>query len=328
MSKPTITTIDCEYTQPKYAAAFLVEAGEKNFFVENNTAHSVPLLLKALAQRGVKPEEVHYVIITHVHLDHAGGSSALLKACPNATLLAHPRAAPHIIDPTRLVTGARAVYGDEAFNKLYGTIEPVPAARVRVMEDEEVLDVGSVRLRFFFTRGHANHHFCIQMTDEESKSVVFTGDSFGLAYPILQSRSQAAGLFIFPSTSPVDFDAEEARKSIRKIATCGADQALLTHFGSVDDIGGAAEQLLAAIDFSDALLNEAQVSLLSDDQLKAYCEAKLHARMANELGRRGISLRDEKIADLLRLDLDLNAAGLAHVAKKRRHPSKVMLTGQ
>ena len=159
--------------------------------------------MEVLKKEGLKPEDVQYLIITHVHLDHAGGSSALLKACPNAVLLAHPRAATHIIDPTKLIKSARLVYGESAFEKLYGEIEPVASARVRVMNDGETVQFGSRNLHFFYTRGHANHHFCILDSGSEG---IFTGDSFGLAYPALQKN----GLLIIPSTSPTDFNPDEA----------------------------------------------------------------------------------------------------------------------
>jgi glyoxylase-like metal-dependent hydrolase (beta-lactamase superfamily II) len=153
----SVQTIDCDYIRPNFAAAYLLREGNRAAFIDNNTAHSVPLLLKALENSGLTPEQVDYVIITHVHLDHAGGSSALMKACPNAKLLAHPRAVPHVVDPRRLIAGARAVYGDETFEKLYGVIEPIAAERVRAVNDGEAIIWGAKMLRFFHTRGHANH---------------------------------------------------------------------------------------------------------------------------------------------------------------------------
>ena len=173
-------------------------------FVDTNTTHSVPLLIEKLRTLGLSPEAVSYLIITHVHLDHAGGASALLKLCPNATLLAHPKAARHMIDPSKLVTSAKKVYGEAQFDQLYGAIDSIPKERVQVIEDGEVIAFGTRTFQFFYTRGHANHHFCIW---DSASNGVFTGDSFGLAYPALQKR----GLFIFPSTSPTDFDPDEAR---------------------------------------------------------------------------------------------------------------------
>src|SRR4051812_2894369 len=114
----SVTTIDCNYLAPEFAASYLLHQDGQAAFVDNNTAHAVPLLLAQLRREGLAPEQVAYVIITHVHLDHAGGTSVLMKACPNATLLAHPRATKHIIDPAKLVASARKVYGDALFEKL------------------------------------------------------------------------------------------------------------------------------------------------------------------------------------------------------------------
>ena len=132
-----IEVIDCKYLRPQFAASFLIQEGERAVFVENNTAHSVPLLLGRLRVRKLSPNQVDFIIVTHVHLDHAGGSHALMEACPNAILLAHPRAAKHLIDPTRLVESAKRVYGVEHFRELYGEIGAIPKERVREMADGE-----------------------------------------------------------------------------------------------------------------------------------------------------------------------------------------------
>lgn len=302
-------TIDCDYVHPRFAAAFLMVEGDEAAFVETNTTHALPRLLDALRGAGRRPEDVRWVAITHVHLDHAGGASALMRACPNATLLAHPRAAPHVIDPSRLVASARKVYGDEPFRRLYGDIEPVPAERVRVVEDGERIAWGSRSLHAFFTRGHANHHFCLH---DSASDGVFTGDSFGICYPALQR----GGLFIFPSTSPTDFDPEEARRSVRRIAQEGS-RAFLTHFGEVSEVKEAAAQLLAHLDVSEALLERAIRSDLEGEALSRMCEEVLREHFARELDRRGYG-GDAAAWEIVRLDVELNAQGIAHVAAKRR----------
>lgn len=303
-------TIDCHYLQSQFAAAYLIQEGEQALFVENNTAHSVPLLLAALKEHGMSPEQVRYLIVTHVHLDHAGGSSALMKVCPQATLLAHPRAAVHLIDPTRLVKSARQVYGDSVFEELYGEIGPIESSRVRVMEDGEKLSFGSRDLTFFYTRGHANHHFCI--FDSFSKGV-FTGDSFGLAYPILQRE----GLFIFPSTSPTDFNPEEARLSIQRILQTHPERVYLTHFGELKTVKEAANQLIEHLNWSERLLEKAIRSGEPDDRLSSFCQKEILAYFQEILERRGMA-SDNQVWSVLKLDLELNGAGIAYAAQKRR----------
>lgn len=305
-----IITVDCRYFRPEFAASYLLADGEEAAFIDNNTTHALPLLLEALAREGLRPEQVRYAIITHVHLDHAGGSSALMTACPQAELLAHPKAAPHLIDPSRLIASARKVYGDAVFERLYGQIHPIDASRVRSLQDGEQVALGSGELTFLHTRGHANHHFCIH--DPATRSI-FTGDAFGLVLPALQRT----GTFAFPSTSPTEFDPVEARGSIGRVLATGAARAFPTHFGEVRDLAGVATQLNAHLDFSEKLLAEMESGALSDAEVDAACEARTREHYWASLKARGIPVSSD-VRELLEMDLRLNGAGIAHVAKKRR----------
>jgi len=308
MSSSRLVTIDCDYLGPGVAAAYLRVEGDEAAFVETNTAHAVPRLLAALEREGLSREAVRWVIVTHVHLDHAGGASALLAELPNATVLAHPRAARHLVDPSKLVKSAEAVYGAARFAELYGTIRPIDASRVRSLEDRATETLGGATLSFVHTRGHANHHFIVL---DPAREAVFTGDTFGLVYPQLQR----AGRLAWPSTSPTDFDAEAAHTSIDVVRDSGARRAALTHFGELEDLDVVATQLHRWIDISASLV-EAAVSMAP-----AEAEPMIRAALEKEMGRAaeeaGISLDAEDLA-LLELDLALNAQGLAYVAGKRR----------
>jgi len=306
-----IVPVDCHYLRPQFAAAYLVHDGRQALFVETNTTRAVPRLLEALQAEGLRPEQVAHVIITHVHLDHAGGCHALMAACPEVTLLAHPRAARHVVDPSRLVTGARQVYGDEAFERLYGHVSPVDARRVRAVADGESLAFGGATLQFWHTRGHANHHMCIAVPEAD---VLFTGDAFGLAYPELQR----AGLFVFPSTSPTDFDAEAALETVDRIAASGLGSALLTHFGAVTDLVSAAAQLRGDLTFAADLVTRAIRSDLPDAALPAWCRQHLGSWFAARAARQGLQPTAAEW-EWLALDLDLNAAGVAHRAVRLRN---------
>lgn len=307
MSPPV--TIDCEYLHPGFAASYLLVEGDEAAFVETNTAHATPKLLAALAAAGRRPEDVRWVIVTHAHLDHAGGASSLMAACPDATLVVHPRAARHLIDPSRLVASAIGVYGEETFRSLYGRIDPIPDARVRIVEDEETLSWGSRTLRFLHTRGHANHHMVVH---DSATDGVFTGDSFGLRYPMLQTK----GLFVLPSTSPTDFDPEAAVESVHRIARTGS-RAFLTHYGEVTELEAAAAQLVEHLGFSGRLLQQAIESDASGPALDVFCEEALRSHYERSLASRGLVL-DEEAWRLLQLDLALNAQGIAFTAARRR----------
>jgi len=311
-----IHTIDTHYLgRTEFAAAYLIIEGDRAAFVDNNTNAAVPRLLDALKEQGLSPDQVEYLIITHVHLDHAGGTSRLARACPNATVVAHPRAAPHIVDPSRLVASASAVYGEAEFKRLYGAIEPVPEERVRIMEDEQTLSFGSRELRFLHTRGHANHHFCIA---DSASGAIFTGDAFGLVYPALQRE----GTFAFPSTSPTDFEPELAREAVRRLVDEKPGCLYPTHFGAVTDIRTAADQLLRHLDFAEALRDDAERSELPDGELEAYCRSRLSDYFAGLLDGHGTLGKDPDSRALMKLDLDLNAQGIAFAANKRRRKAR------
>ncbi len=305
----SVHTIDTLYTgRPGVAASYLITEGEEAAFVETNTARALPRLLGALSARGLSPESVRYVIVTHAHLDHAGGAGALLHACPRATLLAHPRAIRHLVDPSRLEASARSVYGDQVFDALYGALSPIPPGRVRAVADGEVLRWGGRSLRFLHTLGHARHHLVVC---DDREGGVFTGDAFGIAYPHLQR----GGRWIFPSTSPTDFDGPAAIEAIRAIVATGAERAWLTHFGEISDLPGAAAELIAELERYTALARDA--SSLSGEALDTFCAERVHAWFEAALSARGLA-GDELARSLTDVDRDLNAQGIATAVRRRR----------
>ncbi len=303
-----IITIDCHYERPEIAASYLIKGRSKAAFIENNTSRALPHLLDGLRQNGFSPDQVEFAIITHVHLDHAGGSSALMEACPNAVLLAHPRAAKHIIDPSRLISSSKIVYGESKFHELYGEIRGVDPARVRIPSDGETIRVADRDMTFIYTRGHANHHFCIY---DQTDSCIFTGDTFGLAYPALQKH----GLFIYPSTTPTDFDPAEARLSIQKILDTGARRAYLTHFGPVEDIQAAAQQLREGLDFYENLLDSAKSRGGEMQDLEKFCEDEVRAYIRKKMDAGGGSF-DSSSLEIMELDIGINAQGIAFKAMR------------
>jgi glyoxylase-like metal-dependent hydrolase (beta-lactamase superfamily II) len=302
-----IRTIDCDYLGPDVAAAYLRVDGDEVAFIETNTSHAVPKLLTALAEAGRRPEQVRWVIVTHAHLDHAGGASALMAACPQATLLCHPRAARNLIDPSKLIASAQHVYGAQRFAELYGTIAPIPAERVRALDDGEHVPLGTSTLSFLHTAGHAKHHFVVH---DQAQDVVFTGDAFGLTYP----RLQRAKRFAFPSTSPIDFDAAEAHRAVDRIVALEPRAVFPTHFGEWREVEAIAAQVHQWVDFSQAAIDDCVARGQRD------CEAGLRRALEQEMVRTaavaGLSL-DQQDLGLLELDLQLNAQGLAFVVGRR-----------
>jgi len=207
-----VFVIDTLYLRPGLAASHLVVDDGRAAFVDTGAGPAAPRLLAALDEIGIAREQVDYLFLTHVHLDHAGGAGQLMQALPNARAVLHPRGAPHLIDPTRLIAGSIQVYGEALYRQLYGELIPIPAERVIVAEDGQRLQLGRRTFEFVDAPGHARHHFCVW--DEASRSM-FTGDTFGLSYRELAS---ARGAFILPTTTPVQFEPEALLASIDRLA--------------------------------------------------------------------------------------------------------------
>lgn len=296
-----ISAIDADLIRHGMAAIHLVRAGDQAALVDCGTGHSLRNVQAALAQKGIAPEALRYIILTHVHLDHASGAGAAMRAFPNAQLVVHPRGARHMIDPSKLVAGATAVYGEQAMAEMYGDILPVDAARVIETHDGFVLDFNGRRLEFVDTPGHAKHHHCIW--DAQSKSW-FTGDTFGLAYPECTVDGRA---FVFPTTSPVQFDPVAMRASVERLLSRQPEAMFLTHYGKVSGVPVLGRALLSRIDAHVAI---AKAAASAGDGRKQALLAALTAYLMDELRAHGSRLTHEQAVDVWGLDIELNAQGL------------------
>jgi len=296
-----VTAVDTEYVRPGLDASHLVIHGGRAAFVDTGTTHSVPLLLAALEAKGLERAQVDWVFVTHVHLDHAGGAGALMAALPNATAVLHPRGARHMSEPGKLIEGSKAVYGEEAFNRLYGEIRPIPRERIRIADDGDKLSLADREFEFIHTEGHARHHYCIV---DPAAAAIFTGDCFGISYRELDT---AAGPFIFPTTTPVQFDPEAAHATIRRLLSYKPERAFLTHFSGVSAPAALAPQLHRDLDEYVRIA----VARRDDDDPEASIRDALRDWMFARLDEHGFdpdpAMRDE----VLRMDLALNAQGLA-----------------
>ncbi|MDF3819965.1 MBL fold metallo-hydrolase [Leptospira sp. 96542] len=296
-----VLTIDTNYAGMKQvASAYLLREAGRGVVVETNTTHAIPLILDQMQTHSITKTDLDFVIVTHVHLDHAGGAWALLDQCPNAILLAHPKTAKHLMDPKLLIKSATSVYGEENFANLYGEIRPIPKERIRIMEDGEWLDWQNRKFQFIYTKGHANHHFCIY---EKKENIIFTGDSFGISYPHLENGSR----FIFPTTTPTDFLYEEAVLSLNKIVNTGAEYAYLTHFGPVSNLP------LLALGLKDGLrlcqnAIEGLKKIPNENRL-GFAETQVKQMIQTLADKNKVELT-ENDWELLDLDVNLNAQGL------------------
>ncbi|MFN3603597.1 MAG: MBL fold metallo-hydrolase [Leptonema sp. (in: bacteria)] len=304
-----VSIIDTYYYKEGLACAYLVKENQKGAIIETNTNHAIPYILQEIEKQNLKPDDIEWIIITHVHLDHAGGAGLLMQKCKNAKLIAHPNAAKHIVDPSRLIASSIQVYGEENFKKLYGDIIPVPKERVIIPEDNEEISFGSRKFKFIYTKGHANHHFVIY--DSKTKSV-FSGDSFGIAYPILQEK----GTFLYPTTTPTDFDPKEAIHSIEKILNTNPNKIFLTHYGAITDLHNAKQQLLEGLDFAEQLLEWDLKNTSTDQEKIQYIKNSIMDYYKQKMNLLKLELTKQR-EEMLELDAQLNAMGI-HVAATRK----------
>ncbi len=296
-----IHVIDTGFHRPRFDAAYLIVESGRAAFVDTGTNHSVPRLLAGLDALGLEPDAVDMVIATHVHLDHAGGVGLLMQHLPSARLIVHPRGARHLIDPTRLVQSATTVYGAEEIERSYGTIVGVAAERVQATTDGMMLALAGRPLVFLHTPGHAMHHHCIW--DAASQSF-FTGDTFGLSY---REFDTGRGPWITPTTTPVQFQPEALRHSIARLLAYAPRHLNLTHYGRVGDVPRLAALFLAQLE----RMVELAKSLPADAARHQALQDGLEAILLHSLREHGVTLSDERIHELLALDLELNAQGIA-----------------
>ena len=297
-----VFAIDTGFHRPRFDAAYLVLSDEgRAAFIDTGTNHALPRHLAALDALGVPREAVEFVIPTHVHLDHAGGAGALMQALPAATMWVHPHGKRHMVDPSALVQGALAIYGAEEMQRAYGTVVPVAAERVQTTHDGMDLMLGSRRLHFIDTPGHARHHHCLW--DERSRGW-FTGDTFGVSYRELDVAGR--GPWIAPAATPVQFEPEALRGSVQRLLAAQPACLDLTHYGRVEDAPRLGRVLLSVLDLMVAVGRRCAHAPQRHERLKA----ELTALYATCLADHGLKTTPE-LLDLLALDVELNAQGLA-----------------
>ncbi len=296
-----ITVVDAEYTQPGIAALYLIQEAGDIAIVETGTNQSIPYIREVLESKALNFSDVKYIMPTHVHLDHAGGAGGLMQQCPNAKLVIHPYGAAHMIDPSRLIAGASAVYGEEAFKKLYGTILPVDEDRVIQAPDLFTLDLNGRILTFLDTPGHAGHHFSIY--DKKSNGI-FTGDTFGLSYPQLTT---AQGRFIFATTTPVQFNPDALLASIDKILATNPEKIYLTHFGEIQPTEKIVQQLKASV---NAFVKISEDAKDMTEHRVEYIDQKIREYLLNTLAEMGCEQDVDFQNKVIKFDSLLNAQGL------------------
>jgi glyoxylase-like metal-dependent hydrolase (beta-lactamase superfamily II) len=299
-----ITAVDTEYVRPQMDAAHIVAAGGRAAIIDTGPGTAVPLILAALEQLQIAPDQVDFLFLTHVHLDHAGGAGALMHALPRATCVVHPRGAPHMIDPAKLIAGTRAVYGDELYSKLYGEIVPIARERIAITQDGLRFELPGRVFECVHTPGHALHH---QAIVDHGATGIFTGDTFGLSY---REFDTSRGAWIMPTTTPTQFDPGQLKASIIRLMQFRPRKIYLTHYSEVSDCARLANDMVDAVDEFVRIARAAGPNNLSRMRFDLR-------RLAHEsLREHGCTLSDADIDAILSKDFELNADGLVAWLKR------------
>lgn len=295
-----ISAIDTGFFRPQFDASHLLVENGRAAFIDVGTNHSVPLLLAALAEKQIPRDAVDFVILTHVHLDHAGGAGALLRELPNARAIVHPRGVRHMVDPSQLIAGATAVYGAEEIQRSYGTLIPIPAERVVSAEEGHIVNLAGRDLLCIDTPGHARHH--LGVWDTRSRGF-FPGDTFGLSYREFDTDK---GAFILPTTTPVQFDPAALKMSIERMLSFRPQQMFLTHYSRVTDVERLARDLFEQID----AMVEIALAHAADAERHINIMASLAQLYVSRALAHGCAFDAARVHELLAMDIELNAQGL------------------
>ncbi len=295
-----ITCIDTQHMRSDFVAAYLIENNHRAAFIDTGCYLSVPTLLATLEAKNISRESVDYIILTHIHLDHAGGAGELLRHLPNANIYVHQRGAHHLIDPSKLRAGVIGVYGELFFKQFLGDLIPAPAERVIIKQAGDTLNLGGRLLAFIDTPGHARHHLCIW---DKTSQGIFSGDTLGVSYREFDTDQ---GTLIFPPTTPIQFDPAAWIKTINQLMTLNPKTAYLTHFNQITFNQASAKMLIQHINGFVAIAKAHQTSQHRHQAIKKA----LLSYLLDIASKHGVTLDEARQIKLFKGDLEICAQGL------------------
>lgn len=296
-----ISAVDSVYDRRMQTAIHLLVEDGRAAVIDTGTSHAVPHVLAALAAQGLTPAQVDYVILTHVHLDHAGGAGQLMARFPHARLTVHPRGARHVADPSRLLAATAAIYGAEQTRRVYGEVLAVPKHRIVETAEGARLRLAGRELLFLDAPGHARHHVVVR---DGRTGHIFAGDTFGLSYRELDRDGRQ---FSFPTTSPSQFDPPALHRSIDRMLSYGPESLYVAHFGRLTNLTVLAADLHRLID-AHAALGERHRG--AGAERKRLLTEGVRSLVLEERERQEWRLSREKTLEVFALDIELNAQGL------------------
>jgi glyoxylase-like metal-dependent hydrolase (beta-lactamase superfamily II) len=219
-----LSYIDLDFLgRPHAIATVVIQSAGDVALIDPGPTTCLAHLELGLQRCGARLADVRTILLTHIHLDHAGATGTILQRCPDIDVIVHERGAPHLIAPERLVESARRLWGDD-MDRLWGEVRPVPTDRVRIVSGEEEIVAAGRTFHIAYTPGHASHHVSYF---DPSSGVAFVGDTAGVCID---------GGYVLPPTPPPDIDLEAWRASVARIEQWMPASLFLTHFGPVTTV--------------------------------------------------------------------------------------------
>lgn len=298
---------------PNRTSSYLIK-DDKIALIETSASPSVPYILKALEELHISPEEIDYLILTHIHLDHAGGAGVFMQLCPNAKVYVHPKGVRHLVDPSRLITSAKSVYG-EKFDAIFGEILPIAEEKFHAVDHEESLNLGSSILTFYHTKGHANHHISIY---DSLSNGMFVGDTTGVFYPDMIKEHFDV---ILPSTSPNQFDPDLMEESIQLYEKIRPGIIYFGHYGAYSNPEFAYEEVRRYLPIFVQAGRQAMQEENDFTKQVNLTEQLLTDNLFNELQLKGLP-EDHPVFKVIPLDLAVSAMGIIDYLTKAEQNTK------
>lgn len=284
-------------------SAYLVSASEPAL-VETGPTTSVDAVTEGLGDLGVGPSDLAHVVLTHIHLDHAGGVGVISRRFPNATVWVHERGAPHLADPERLVRSVARVYGEERMIALFGAVVATDPGRIRAVDGEGRVQLGDRSLDVLFTPGHASHHIALV---DSGTGAVFTGDALGIHLPDIR--------VLRPATPPPDIDVERAVDSIRRVRGRARSVLLFSHYGPVEDVEGLCDLAERRIRKWSEIVRDAAGATDDEAEISAILDQRTRAEFDDARG--DVDIGEARGRYELLSSVEIDAAGLARYWRKR-----------